>query len=152
MEVVSIIMSFNRNRNRKKKRREPERRADSKNFVWTVEVQTGPAPFKCPMWGTITLIVITFLLLLGMHQNFMHFYLNIRVLAASSVRTLLSTVCSSFWSKVLKYSISLKYMAIEGISWKLFHRFLIPGRFVRICTSFYWAILYRNPCLWKGPL
>ena len=48
MEVVGIIMSFNFLGHLS----ETEKKAVRERFKkpgWTVEVQTGPAPFKCPM-------------------------------------------------------------------------------------------------------
>jgi hypothetical protein len=102
MKVIGIIMSFNflghlSETEKKSGARGRGRRADSKNLAGLLKYrQDQPLLSVQCEERTITLIVITFLLLLGMHQNFMHFYLNIRVLAASSVMTLLSTVCSSF--------------------------------------------------------
>ena len=48
MEVVRIILSFNRNR--KKSGASQRDELIQKTFAGLcVEVQTGPAPFKCPM-------------------------------------------------------------------------------------------------------
>ena len=74
------------------------------------EVRLGdPFHGRC---GTITLIYITFMLLLGIYQTFMHFHLEMGVLVASSVFTDAATLLAD--PRYINISFHFSFMIKRG--------------------------------------